>query len=273
MRSSQSAPSVRYACVSVEDDSCAGALHSSRARSVASTADGGPQSHKERNRRQTPLCRSRETPSLASNRDGRAGVSGAPSTRVQRRGGGARAERINGMRDRVLQIFQLPSELRELVGPVAVQAGLWLVADGLLRGTRVWNVGATPGEFPDVDDAFSGHVLLARDRPPASRLTDGLASSTVRIAWPTLVDGTLQLSQHDTRTSDDEVWRIADRLFRRMRKRSRRPVWAWQRDDPATARPYRTISIAPAAEAWWRSGGALNQLGVDQVQFAPEPPK
>jgi hypothetical protein len=162
--------------------------------------------------------------------------------------------------------------METLVGPLACGDRLWLVADGFLHDERVWRVGTAAGEFPDVDDAFSGHVLLVRERPPAVRPEDGLAGRTVRLGWPTLVDRTLQLCQHDTRTDDEEVWRIADRLFRRMRDASRRPVWAWQRDDPATARPYRDISITPAAEAWWRSGGVLNQLGVDRVRFGPEPP-
>jgi hypothetical protein len=61
-------------------------------------------------------------------------------------------------------------------------------------------------------------------------------------------------------------------LFRRMREGSRRPVWAWRRDDPSTAYAHRDVSITAQAEAWWQSGGELGQAGVDRIRYGPEPP-
>src|SRR5689334_3388137 len=89
------------------------------------------------------------------------------------------------------------------------------------------------GELPLLEDAFDGYLLVCPERPPETRPEDWLAGDSVRLKWPVTVDGVLQLCQHDTRTPRDDLWRVADRLFRQMRQGSRRPVWAWRRENPS----------------------------------------
>jgi hypothetical protein len=171
-----------------------------------------------------------------------------------------------------MQMFLMPAEVEGLVRPLAQQDRLWLVAAGVAGRERVWIPGAATGEMPRLLDGFRGHILVCIDRPPSTQPDDELDGDAVRLEWPTFANGVLQLAQHDTRTDRDDILRVADRLFRRMRKASHRPVWAWDPDDPTTARPYRDISITPGAEVWCRSGRPLGQLGSDAVRFGAEPP-
>lgn len=171
-----------------------------------------------------------------------------------------------------MQMFLTPTELEDVVVPFAQKHGLWLVADGYLGDERAWICGDDAGGLPQLREAFRGFLLMSPDPPPSSRPDDGLAGRAVRLEVPAVADGALQLVQHGVRTERDDVLRIADRLFRRMRKVSCRPVWGWSADHPDTARPYRDISLTPGAVAWWRSGKPLGQLGSGFVRFGPEPP-
>jgi hypothetical protein len=169
---------------------------------------------------------------------------------------------VRDVPDRSMQMFVTPAELEDIVVPFAQEDCLWLVADGFLADGRA---SPTARGIPGVSPHVPGPT-------PSSRPDDGLAGRAVRLEVPAVVDGALQLVQHDVRTERDDVLRIADRLFRRMKEVSRRPVWGWSADHPDTARPYRDIGIMPGAVAWWRSGKPLGQLGSDFVRFGPEPP-
>jgi hypothetical protein len=176
------------------------------------------------------------------------------------------------MADRSIQMFLMPEEIEGLVGSLLQTELLWVVADGWLRSDKAWVPARAVGQLPSLPERFRGHVLVCAGRPPSTAPRDRLAGQAVRLEVPAIADGVLQLAQHDTRTDQEDVLRIAERLFRRMRKASFRPVWGWRTDDPTTSHAYRNISITPGAEAWWRSGGALGQMGSDFVRFAPEPP-
>ena len=170
-----------------------------------------------------------------------------------------------------MQMFLMPQELESLVRPLLQKDRLWLVADGSAENGPIWLPGRAPQKMPKIVQGFRGHILVCTDQPP-SAAGDRMAGRCVRLEIPTIRNGALQLVQHDTRTDRQDILRIADRLFRHMRTATSRPVWAWRSDDTTTARAYRDISITPGAEAWWRSGRALRQLGSDFIDFAPEPP-
>jgi hypothetical protein len=176
------------------------------------------------------------------------------------------------MPDRSMRMFLTWAELQRFVVALAQNSDIWLAAYGSLAGDRAWIRGDAAGVIPRLPATFRGHLLVCPDPPPNSRPDNYLAGHAVRLEVPAVVNGALQLAQHDTRTERDDVLGVANRLFRRMRNGSLRPVWAWQADRPHTARPYRDISITPGAEAWWRSGKPLGQLGSDVVRFGPQPP-
>jgi hypothetical protein len=136
------------------------------------------------------------------------------------------------------------------------------------------------GSFKDGTTVyFSKTSLMADDINP--RLVPAAELGLVSLDVPRIRDRTLLACQlgaksdwYDARSAkmrdNREALRLFSTVWKQLGPHLRRPVWARNRRDGASA-AYKAISYSPGAEEWVRNGGELRQEGVANVEFLLDP--
>jgi hypothetical protein len=181
---------------------------------------------------------------------------------------------------RYLQFFMHPSEFWPLFWEMVSAKGLYVIFVRL-GPNRKLQIVDIPNTTVMSDGLAPEWIFVATVRPEINTL-DANDLHTAEWGWvqidvPRAKDGVLLLSTlagkselydaiSNQKIVNNDVTKIFDRVARFLKKRLMRPVWARNVIDDKAQR-YNQIWYSSGAADWHRSGGVLQQEGVDNVVF------